>query len=110
MEPSQISITDYFDFLDADDIRIRGTRVGIETVLDDYLNAHSPEEIAVRYPTLTLEQVYASITFYLSRKSDLDAYLAQWRRCAENSWKDQSANPTPAVRRLMELKKQRKSA
>ena len=36
--------------------------MGLETVLDDYLNGASPEEIAARYRTLTLEQVYATIT------------------------------------------------
>ncbi len=56
-----INIYDYFDFFAADDIRIKGTRVGIETILDEYLNAMSPEQIAVRYPTLTLEQVYARV-------------------------------------------------
>jgi hypothetical protein len=39
----QINMDEYFDFLIADDIRIKGTRVGIETVIDDYLNAMSPE-------------------------------------------------------------------
>lgn len=39
-----MELKDYFDFLSEDDIRIRGTRVGIEIVLDDYLNGISPEE------------------------------------------------------------------
>lgn len=38
----------YFDFLSEDDIRVKGTRAGIETILDDYLNASSPEEIVQR--------------------------------------------------------------
>jgi len=60
-----------FDFLSADDIRIKGTRVGIETVSDDYLNSASPEEIAVRYRTLTLEQVYAPITYSLHNQKEV---------------------------------------
>ena len=44
----------YFEFLAEDAIRLRGTRVGIETVVRDYLEGASPEEIALRYPTLTL--------------------------------------------------------
>ncbi|MEA3341849.1 MAG: DUF433 domain-containing protein, partial [Chloroflexota bacterium] len=58
-------IENYFDFASPADIRIKGTRVGIEIVLDDYLDGASPEEIAARYRTLTLEQVYATITYYL---------------------------------------------
>ena len=43
-----MELESYFDFLGPEDIRIRGTRVGIETVLDDYLEGASPEEIAAR--------------------------------------------------------------
>ena len=45
---SQHPMENYFDFLSPDDIRIKGTRVGIETVLDDYLRGASPEEIVAR--------------------------------------------------------------
>jgi uncharacterized protein (DUF433 family) len=102
-----INLNDYFDFLDNDDIRIKGTRVGIETVLDDYLNASSPEEISIRYPTLTLEQVYATITYYLHNKKEIDNYLERWLNYSEESWKEQLNNPTPAVKRLTEIKMQR---
>ena len=51
-----MELEDYSDFVHRDDIRIHGTRVGIETVLDDYLAGASPEEIAARYRTLALEQ------------------------------------------------------
>ena len=68
-------IENYFDFLNPDDIRIKGTRVGIETVLDDYLGGASPEEIAARYRTLTLEQVYATITYYLHKQEEIEKYL-----------------------------------
>ncbi len=46
-----MELEQYFNFLDRDDIRIHGTRVGIETVLGDYLDGASPEEIAARYRT-----------------------------------------------------------
>lgn len=36
---NQHPLENHFDFLSPDDIRIKGTRVGIETVLDDYLTA-----------------------------------------------------------------------
>ena len=68
-----MDLESYFDFLDPDDIRLKGTRVGIETVLDDYLNGVSPEEIAARYRSVTLEQVYATITYYLHNQREVDA-------------------------------------
>jgi len=100
----------YFDFLNEDDIRIKGTRVGIETVLEDYLDGTSPEEIAVRYRTLTLEQVYATITFYLQRQAAIEQYLERWRSYAEAAWQAQRHNPSPAVKRLLVLKTQQQHA
>lgn len=100
----------YFEFLGPDDIRIKGTRVGIETVLDDYLSGASPEEIAARYRSLTLEQVYATITYYLSHQKDVDAYLERWRSYSEAAWQEQQRNPSPATRRLRELKARRSVA
>jgi len=91
----------YFDFLSPDDIRIKGTRVGIETVLDDYLGA-SPEEIAARYHTLTLEQVYATITYYLHKQEEIDKYLERWRAYSEAAWQEQQSNPPEFVRELRE--------
>ncbi len=102
MNTTAINLNEYFDFLDQDDIRIKGTRVGLETVIDDYLNACSPEEIALRYPTLTLEQVYATITFYLHNQREVDSYLERWRKHAEESWRHQQE--LPHVQKLLELK------
>lgn len=98
----QHPMENYFDFLGPDDIRIRGTRVGIETVLDDYLGGASPEEIAARYRTLTLEQVYATITYYLHRQEEIDKYLERWRAYTEAAWQEQQRNPPEFVRELRE--------
>jgi len=103
-----IHIYDYFDFLNTDDIRIKGTRMGIETVLTEYLNAMSPEEIAIRYPTVTLEQVYATITFYLHNQQEVEQYLSRWQNYAEAAWQHQQHHPSPAVRRVREIKRQRR--
>ena len=94
-------LENYFERLPEGDVLIKGTRVGIETVLDDYLQGISPEEIALRYRALTLEQVYATVTYYLRNQAELDRYLAQWRRNAEAAWQAQAENPSPAIRRLL---------
>ena len=92
----------YFEFLSPDDIRVKGTRVGIETVLDDYLGGASPEEIAARYRTLTLEQVYATITYYLHKQEEIDKYLERWRAYTDAAWQEQQHNPPEFVRELRE--------
>ena len=45
-----MELENYFDFINDNAIRIRGTRVNIETVLRDYLEGAGPEEIGIRYP------------------------------------------------------------
>jgi uncharacterized protein (DUF433 family) len=103
-----MNLESYFDFLNEDDIRVRGTRVGIETILDDYLNGASPEEIVARYRTLTLEQVYATITYYLHNREKVDVYLQRWRDYTEAAWEEQQRNPPEFVRELRErLQRQR---
>lgn len=99
---NQHPIENYFDFLSPDDIRIKGTRIGIETVLDDYLGGSSPEEIAARYRTLTLEQVYATITYYLHNQKEIDEYLERWRAYTEAAWQEQQRNPPEFVQELRE--------
>ena len=56
-------------------IRLAGTRVGIEYVLRDYLQGASPEELALRFPTLSLEQIHATITYYLAQRAEVSRYL-----------------------------------
>ena len=109
MENAQINLEGYFDFLSENDIRLKGTRIGIETVLEDYLNAASPEEIAIRYRVLSLEQVYATLTYYLHNKTEVDQYLQRWRKYAEESWHNQQQNPSPGVIRLRKLKLERQA-
>lgn len=45
-----MQLEEYFEFIADDAVRIAGTRVGIETVLDDYQKGATPEEIALHYP------------------------------------------------------------
>jgi len=97
-----VGLENYFDFLAQDDVRLKGTRVGIETVLEDYLNGASPEEIGARYRSVTLEQVYATITYYLHNQREVDAYLARWRAYCDAAWQEQERNPPEIVLRMRE--------
>jgi uncharacterized protein (DUF433 family) len=97
-----MDLESYFVFLDPDDIRLKGTRIGIETVLDDYLTGASPEEIAARYRSLTLEQIYATLTYYLHNQREVDAYLARWREYCDAAWQEQERNPPEIVLRMRE--------
>ncbi len=97
-----MELESYFDFLCENAIRIAGTRVGIETVLRDYQKGASPEEIVLRYPTLSLEQVHATITYYLANQEKVEAYLSLVRQQQEEAWQEQQRHPSEFVRALRE--------
>ncbi len=101
-------IEEYFDFLGPDDIRIRGHRIGIESILDEYVHRHrTPEQIRRRFPTLSLEQVYATILYYLQNTAEVGAYLEDWREHGQRMREEQARNPNPGALKLHELLKQR---
>lgn len=56
-------------------LRIGGTRVTLETVMQAYFEGSSPEEIALRYDSLSLADIHATLAYYLRRKTELDEYL-----------------------------------
>ncbi|MFN8514630.1 MAG: DUF433 domain-containing protein [Thermomicrobiales bacterium] len=88
-------LEDYFDFQRPDDIRLKGTRVGIETVLYDFIfRARTPDEIVRSYPSLTLEQVYATILYYHHEKEKVTAYLTEWMEWSERMRREQAQDPT----------------
>ncbi len=58
--------------------RIKGTRVSLDSVVYTFRQGLSPETIATEcFPTLTLEQVYGAIAFYLANRKKVDAYLKE---------------------------------
>lgn len=106
-----MQLEEYFNFLAPNDIRIKGTRVGIETVLYDYIHrSRTPEEIVAEYPSLTLEQVHATITYYLHNKEQVTAYLVNWLETADQRWEEQNRNPSPAIQRLRRIAAERELA
>jgi uncharacterized protein (DUF433 family) len=100
-----MQLEDYFDFLAPDDIRIKGSRVGIESVLYEYIHREQlPQTIADRFPTLEIEQIYATILYYLHNREKVDAYMADWLEYGRRMREKQDRNPPPIVVQLRALK------
>lgn len=105
-----MQLEDYFDFLAPTDIRVKGTRIALDTILDDYLELGSTaEEIALRYRSLSLEQVYATLAYYWRNREQMDAYLRAVDQEMERLRQEQERNPPPALLRLREMLKQREA-
>jgi uncharacterized protein (DUF433 family) len=103
-----MQLEDYFDFLGPSEIRIKGHRIGIEHVIERYHDGDSAEQIGAAFPGLSLEKIYATITYYLHNQAEIDAYLARQDALMEQSIREYEAqDPPPVVKRLRALKEQR---
>ena len=65
-----MELEDYFSFLTPDDIRVKGTRIGIETVLDDYLNGGRLPGALARILRLGLGGVAAQLRAVCARDAE----------------------------------------
>ncbi|MFH7026980.1 MAG: DUF433 domain-containing protein [Heteroscytonema crispum UTEX LB 1556] len=105
-----MQLEDYFNFFAPDDIRLKGSRIGIETILYEYIyRARTPEEIVQIYTSLTLEQVYATILYYLHNKEAVSKYIADWLEWGHQQRKAQALNPPPSLARLQKIKQEREA-
>jgi len=58
-------------------IRLPGTRISLDLILEQTALGLSPEEIASAYDSLTVVQVKAALAFYEWFQAEVDAYLAE---------------------------------
>src|SRR5260370_34913346 len=58
-------------------IRVRGTRITLDTVWAAFNEGATAEEIVQQYPSLSLADTYQAIGYCLRHPAVLDAYLAK---------------------------------
>ena len=54
-----------------------GSRVPLAHIVRQFQNGEPAESIRLHYPTLSLEQVYGAITFYLGNKEEVEKDLVE---------------------------------
>ena len=64
-------------------ILIAGTRVSIDLVIHHFKLGATAEEIAYKFPTVKLLDIYSVITYYLSHRDEVEAYLGEQDRESE---------------------------
>jgi len=52
---------------------LAGSRVPLAHIVRPFQDGGSPESIRWNYPSLTLEQVYGALTYYLAHKAEVEA-------------------------------------
>lgn len=64
-------------------VRVGGTRVTLDTVVEAFREGLTPEEIQQQYPSLDLPHVYAAVSYYLHHRSEVEEYLGERARHRE---------------------------
>lgn len=64
-------------------IRVGSSRLTIDFLVEAFSAGMSPEEFVRVYPTITLAEAYGAIGYYLSHRTELDAYIAEGKGRAE---------------------------
>jgi uncharacterized protein (DUF433 family) len=68
---------------DAGVLRVGGTRVRLETIINAFKSGSTAEEILLKYPSLNLTDIYAVIAYYLWSREEVETYLEERRRLEE---------------------------
>jgi hypothetical protein len=63
-----------------------------------------------RFPSLSLEQIYATILYYFRNREKVEAYMTGWLEYGRRAREEQKRNPPPVVERLRALKAEREKA
>jgi len=64
-------------------VRVGGTRVTLDTMVHEFEQGLTAEEIAYQFDVLNLADVYAVITYYLRHQDEVKAYLQEQEKLAE---------------------------
>jgi hypothetical protein len=62
-----------------------GTRVSLDSIVYSFKAGDSPETIRQNFSSLTLEQVYGAIAFYLAHEQEVDASIRNGEEEIESS-------------------------
>jgi uncharacterized protein (DUF433 family) len=82
--------------VDADGVlRVGGTRVTLDSVVSAFNNGATAEEIAQKYPSLALADIYAVIAYYLRERREVDDYLRERDASAQEVRAQNEARDNP---------------
>lgn len=58
-------------------IRVTGSRVSLDSIIWQYLQGNSAEQIHESFPSLNLADIHAVISYYLNHSAAVEEYLRQ---------------------------------
>jgi len=84
-------------------LRIGDTRVSLDSVVYAFRQGHAPEGIRQQYSTLSLEEIYGAVAFYLANREEVDRYLQSQQQAWDQFRQQAEQQPHPVVERLRAL-------
>jgi uncharacterized protein (DUF433 family) len=64
---------------------VKGARVSLDSIVYSFKDGEPPETIRQNFPSLTLEQVYGAIAFYLAYQTEVEANIREGEEELERS-------------------------
>ena len=90
-------------------VRVGGTRVTLDTVVHAFREGATAEDIAQRYPSVRLSDVYSVLGYYLHRQDEIDGYLRSRSAEMERSQAANEARADPVgIRDRLQARSRRK--
>ncbi|RPH63043.1 MAG: DUF433 domain-containing protein [Chloroflexi bacterium] len=89
-------------------IRVTGTRISLDLVVESFQDGATPEEIAVQYPSLSLPVVYSVIGYFLQNQAAVNKYLRKRRKLADDIRRANESRATPVGVRERLLARQKR--
>ena len=62
---------------------VAGVRISLDSIVSSFNSGESPETIRQNFPSLTLEQIYGAIAFYLGHRDEVDANILEGEKDLE---------------------------
>jgi uncharacterized protein (DUF433 family) len=84
-------------------LRVGDTRVSLDSVVYSFRQGHAPETIRQQYSTLSLEEVYGALAFYLANREEVDRYLERQQQAWDQLRQKAEQQPPAVVERLRAL-------
>jgi uncharacterized protein (DUF433 family) len=88
-------------------LRVGNTRVLLDLVIYAYWRGDTPEGIVEQYPSLSLDDVYLALGYYLRHRADVDAYLREQKAEAERGERETPPELRPTLTREILLSRLR---
>ena len=93
MVPLKETITMPFLVTDQGTIRIKGSRVSLDSIVYHFKSGTTAEQIVQSFPSLNLAYTYSSIAYYLTHRQEMEVYLEEQKVAADNLQGQLESNP-----------------